>query len=145
MHVCAHRCAYTTWAFMSVDSAPATILCLPWKSRTLNPKRVSDPLTADQQRQWRSQNIRAAARSGEDCITLPLRNTRYILSRTRPAVSSFNNLLVISRRRSDFHRVVSSNVVSCTFMSRLVILFLCYTQICASVNSSFKLRIRRTV
>jgi len=36
-------------AFMPADGAPATTLCLPWKSSTLNLKRVSvvDPLTAD--------------------------------------------------------------------------------------------------
>lgn len=49
---------YDARAFMSVDGAPATILCLPWKSWTLNSKRasVADLLTADQtaRYQWRS-------------------------------------------------------------------------------------------
>lgn len=35
---CVHVCVYAR-AFMSADDAPATILCLPWKSWTLNPKR----------------------------------------------------------------------------------------------------------
>lgn len=46
-----------SWAFMSADYTPATILCLPWKGWTVNSARPTwpvDPLTADQRDQWRT-------------------------------------------------------------------------------------------
>lgn len=68
------RCEYS-WAFMSVDYTPATILCLPWKGWTVNSARPTwpvDPLTADQRDQWRTKGA-VTTQETRLFISLPLK------------------------------------------------------------------------
>lgn len=59
------RCEYSG-AFMSAGDTPATILCLPWKDWTVNSSRLAgvDPLTADQEDQWRRTDARRVRDGG---------------------------------------------------------------------------------
>lgn len=89
------RCEYS-WAFMSVDYTPATILCLPWKGWTVNSARPTwpvDPLTADQRDQWRTKGA-VTTQETRLFISLPLNEKSKKISCSS---SSSSNDFEISR------------------------------------------------